>query len=150
MLCKCCKVIGTRGQKNLGGNSYICRSCRGKTGGGLFLLPLPPMLDRLKVVYSFEKKITAHCKGLLAFLWSLNITSPIDRSIWFYYSCFIFKPWKLCSIFAFDWCKNHLLTTTSTTSFTRFYRYLLHLSATVSTCLCPLRKAANNFQARFL
>ena len=36
------KRVKTKNQKDLGANSFICRSYRGKTGsGGLFAPPLP-------------------------------------------------------------------------------------------------------------
>ena len=34
-------------QKVLGGNSYVCRSYRGKTGRGTFLPPVPPIMIRV-------------------------------------------------------------------------------------------------------
>ena len=42
ILHQCGKRVKTKSQKVLGGNSYICRSYRGKTGRGAFLPPTPP------------------------------------------------------------------------------------------------------------
>ena len=42
ILHQCGKRVKTKSQNVLGGNSYICRSYRGKTGRGAFLPPTPP------------------------------------------------------------------------------------------------------------
>ena len=43
-------MVKTKSQQIFEGDSYFCRSYRGKTGRGTFLLPLPspPILNRVK------------------------------------------------------------------------------------------------------
>ena len=42
------KRVKTKSQKDLGANSYICRSYIAKTGRGIFLAPPPRILNRVK------------------------------------------------------------------------------------------------------
>ena len=42
VLHQCGRGVKTKSQKSLGGNSNVCRSYRGKTGGGAFLSPPAP------------------------------------------------------------------------------------------------------------
>ena len=48
VLHQCGKRVKTKSQKDLGANSYVCRSYRGKTGSGRGFLPPPPVLNRVK------------------------------------------------------------------------------------------------------
>ena len=55
-------MVKTKSQKVLGAKSYVCRSCRGKTGRGAFLPPPPPILN---LRLSFEKFTTiSSCRHL--------------------------------------------------------------------------------------
>ena len=53
MLHQCGKRVKNKSQKVLGGNSYVCRSYREKTGKWGLFAPSPPILNKVKCKCSF-------------------------------------------------------------------------------------------------